>query len=377
MGIGGFLKRFNNTDPQKIVSTLLVDVRRLKALILIGGFGTRLRPLSCTRPKALFPIVNKPLLQRTFEDLAANGVTEVVLAVNKLTQFHIRQHRLSRCGLQVRYSLDPPKMPLGTAGPVKKAQKLLGDKPFLVINGDLITDISYKDLLKSHVEGKAVATIALHEADDPTRYGVAELADGNRIKRFVEKPSRETEPSKLINAGVYVLSPKIFDYIPAGRATSMEREVFPRLAQEKALFGHKVTGLWIDIGKPEDYLQTNIQMLNSCGDLKHKKGKFICKNPVAVAKGAKIGEESIIGPYAVLGKNVIVGRNVQISNSVIFADAKIEDDAVVSGALVGESAKIGKKAKITDGCIIADHAKVREGAALTEKVHVCPAKEVT
>jgi mannose-1-phosphate guanylyltransferase len=352
----------------------------LKALILIGGFGTRLRPLTCTRPKALFPIVNKPLLQWTFEKLAENGVTEVILAVNKLTEFHIKQQQLSRCGLKVKFSLDPPKMPLGTAGPVKKAEKLLGhEEPFLVLNGDLITEISYNQLLKAHAQGKAVATIALHESKDPSRYGTAELAEGNRIKRFVEKPPKGTEPSKLINAGVYVLSPKIFDYIPGGRSVSMEREVFPRLAEENALYGHKVGGLWIDIGKPEEYLQTNklmLQMLQTCPDKPRKDQKFMCKNPVAIGKGVTIGENSVIGPCAILGNNVTVGRNVQIQNSVIFEDAKIDDDATIEGALIGESARIGKKAKIADGCIIADHAKVKDGAVLHEKVHVCPAIEV-
>ena len=355
----------------------MMDGEQLKALILIGGFGTRLRPLSCTRPKALFPIVNKPLLQRTIEDLAANGIDEIVLAVNKLTQFHIRQQRLSRFGLTVKFSLDPPKMPLGTAGPIKKAQKLLGNAPFLVLNGDLITDINYRSLIRNHLEGEAIATIALHDAEDPSRYGVAELSEDNRIKRFVEKPSKGTEPSKLINAGVYVLSSKIFDYIPSGRAVSMEREVFPKLAEQKALFGHKVSGLWIDIGNPEDYLQTNIKMLETCADVKHGKGKFECKEPVAIAKGVRVGENSVIGPFAVLGKNVTVGKNVQIQYSVIFADAKIDDHSVISGALIGEAAIIGMNAKITEGCIIADHAKVKEGATLTEKVHVCPAREVT
>src|SRR5512136_1047872 len=150
---------------------------QLKAVILAGGFATRLRPLSCARPKTLFPIVNKPLLQWIFERLADSGVSEAVLAVNALTKFYIRQQRLPNRGLKIRFSVDPPKMPLGTAGPIKKAEKLLGhEEPFLVLNGDLITDISYKDLLKNHVEGKAVATIALHEVDDPSRYGVAELA---------------------------------------------------------------------------------------------------------------------------------------------------------------------------------------------------------
>jgi NDP-sugar pyrophosphorylase family protein len=349
----------------------------LKALILIGGFGTRLRPLTCTRPKALFPIVNKPLLQWTFEKLAENGVDEVILAVNKLTQFHIRQQRLSKCGLTVRYSLDPPKMPLGTAGPVKKAEKLLGrEAPFLVLNGDLITEINYRELLAAHVEGKSVATIALHEAEDPSSYGVAELAGKNRIKRFIEKPPKGTEPTKLINAGVYVLSPKIFEYIPSGRVVSMEREVFPRLAEENALYGHKVSGLWIDIGKPEDYLQTNKLLLETCTDKQRKNIKFECKNPVAFGRGVSIGENSVIGPCVVLGKNVTVGRNVQIRDSVVFEDVKIGDDALICGALIGEAAQIGKKAKVTEGCIIADHAKVKDGVVLHEKVSVCPAKEI-
>jgi mannose-1-phosphate guanylyltransferase len=350
----------------------------LKAVILIGGFGTRLRPLSCTRPKALFPILNKPLLQWTFEKLAENGVDEAILAVNKLTEFHIKQQHIPKCGLTIKYSHDPQKMPLGTAGPIKKAEKLIGHNvPFLVLNGDLITNINYREIVQAHVEGKAVATIALHEAEDPSRYGVAEMAEGNRIKRFIEKPPKGTEPTNLINAGVYVLSPKVFDYIPEGRAVSMEREVFPRLAEENALYGYKVKGLWIDIGRPEEYLLTNRMLLENCTpDKQNKSSKFVCRNPVNFGKGVVIGENSIIGPYAILGKNVIVGKNVQIRDSVIFEDAEIEDDAIVCGALIGEAAKIGKKAIIAQGCIIADHSKVKEGAVLSEKVHVCPAKEV-
>ncbi len=299
------------------------------------------------------------------------------MAVNKLTEFYIRQEHVSQCGLKVKYSHDPPKKPLGTAGPVKKAEKLIGhSEPFLVLNGDLITDISYKEMLQSHDERKAVATIALHEAEDPSRYGVAELEKGNLIKRFIEKPPKGTEPTNLINAGVYVLSPTIFNYIPTGKKVSMEREIFPKLAAESALYGHKVSGMWIDIGKPEEYLQTNKMMLNKAERSELKAGKFKINNPVAIGKGVSIGENSVIGPYAVLGRKVTVGRNVQIRDSVIFAEAKIEDGTVIDGALIGEAARIGKKAKVSEGCIIADHASVKDGASLRERVSVCPAKEV-
>lgn len=320
------------------------------------------------------------MLQWTFERLAQNGIDEAILAVNGLTEFYIKQQLLPKCGLNIKYSHDPPKMPLGTAGPIKKAEKLIGhDEPFLVLNGDIFADLSYREMLESHREGKAVATIALHEADDPSRYGVAELAAENRIKRFIEKPPKETAPTNLINAGVYVLSPKVFEYIPVGRAVSMEREVFPRLAEKNALYSHKVGGLWIDIGKPEEYLMTNKILLDALADKQRhrKKGKFDLKNPVALDEGVTIGENSIIGPYAVLGKNVTVGKNAQISNSVIFEDAKIDDFTIISGALIGEGAIIGKKVKISQGCIIADQAKVKDGVSLPEKVTVCPAKEVS
>lgn len=298
-----------------------------------------------------------------------------------MTEFFIKQERLPRYGLTVKYSHDPPKKPLGTAGPIKKAEKLLGhDEPFLVLNGDLFTDISYKEMFEKHAEGKALATIALHEAEDPSRYGVAELAEYNRIKQFIEKPPKGTAPSNLINAGVYVLSPKIFQYIPSSRAVSMEREVFPRLAAEGTLYGHKVDGLWIDIGKPEEYLATNMLLLGNLGVSKQigrGKGKFELRYPVLLDKGVTLGENSVIGPHVVLGKNVTVGKNVQISKSVIFSDVKIDDFAVINGALIGEGAMIGKKVKVAEGCIISDQVKIKDGVALTEKVLVCPGKVVT
>jgi mannose-1-phosphate guanylyltransferase len=272
-------------------------------------------------------------------------------------------------------------MPLGTAGPVKKAEKLLGhSEPFLVLNGDIFADINYREMLESHAEGKAVATIALHEVEDPSRYGVAEIAEKNRVKRFIEKPPKEAAPTNLINAGVSVLSPKIFNYIPAGRAVSMEREIFPKLAEENALYCHRVSGLWIDIGKPEEYLQTNkilLETIFSSKPVQKKKGKFELKNPVALDKNVTIGENSVIGPYAVLGRNVTVGKNVQIKETVVFAGARIDDSTTINGALIGERAQIGKKVKVTPGCIIADQAKVRDNVSLQKKVSVCPAKDVT
>jgi mannose-1-phosphate guanylyltransferase len=354
-----------------------IKVTLLKALILAGGFATRLRPLSCSRPKTLFPIVNRPLLEWIFERLANDGIDEAVLAVNAITQFYVKQQRPSRHGLKVKFSIDPPKMPLGTAGPIKKAEKLLGhDEPFIVLNGDIFADLNYRELLDTHIKTKALATIALCKVDDPCRYGVAEIANGNCIKRFIEKPAKGKAPSNLINAGVYVLSPKVFDYIPSGRAVSMEREVFPKLAEEGKLCGHLVEGLWIDIGKPEEYLEANKIILDSLAStLKQQRANgFEIKNPVAFDKGVSIAEKSVIGPCAILGKNVTVGKNAQISNSVIFPNVEIDEFVSINGALIGEGARIGKHVKIRNGCIIGDHTKVRDNLELSGKV--CPGKEV-
>ena len=353
----------------------------MKALILAGGFATRLRPLSCARPKTLFPIVNKPLLQWIFERLASSGVDEAILAVNALTQFYIRQQQPPRAGLKVRFSIDPPKTPLGTAGPVKKAERLIGhDEPFLVVNGDIYSDINYREMLQTHRKSDALATIALCTVEDPCSFGVAELANDNSIKRFVEKPAKGTEPSNLINAGVYVLDPKVFDYIPEGRAVSMEREIFPVLVSEGKLCGHCFEGLWMDIGKPKEYLEANKTVLNSIANtLKTQPAEegFEVKLPVALDKGVSVGEKTILGPYAIVGKNVKIGKNVQIANSVVFADAEIGDSAILNGAIVGEGARIGKHVKLGKGCIVGDQAKIKDNLHVPDGLAICPAKEIS
>ncbi|HLN44337.1 MAG TPA: NDP-sugar synthase [Candidatus Sulfotelmatobacter sp.] len=345
--------------------------------MLAGGFATRLRPLSCTRPKTLFPILNKPLLQWIFERLVKDDVNEAILAVNQLTEFYIKQHRIPRTGLTVKYSHDPPKKPLGTAGPIKHAQHLLGNEPFFVLNGDIFADIDYKELWKSHTKTGAVATLALCRVEDPSRFGVAELAENGQIKRFIEKPAKGTEPSKFINAGAYVLNTEVLQLIPENRAASMEHEIFPRLAEEGKLYGYIFNGLWIDIGKPQEYLQTNkilLDMLKPKPNL--KANQYEIRKPIAIDKKVSIGKAAIIGPYTVLGKNVTIGNNVEISNSVVLQGTKIANNVRINGAIIGEEAIIEENVKITEGCIIGDHAKIRKNATPPKNTTVCPAKEI-
>ena len=234
----------------------------LNSLILAGGIGSRLQPLSCTRPKLLFPILNKPLLDWTFERLAKSGIKGVTLAVKYMAEVFMQRYGESSHGMKIAYSKE--KKPMFTGGAIKYAEELIGHKePFLVLNGDIFTRMDFSDILNCHNENEGIATIAIYRVEDPSRYGTVKLTNNNMVEKFVEKAPLDLAPSNLINAGVYVLDPEIFEYIPAGRPVSIEREVFPKLADEGKLFAHEFTGIWVDIGKPTDYLRANRIVLDS------------------------------------------------------------------------------------------------------------------
>jgi mannose-1-phosphate guanylyltransferase len=354
----------------------------LKAVILAGGFGTRLRPLSCTRPKLLFPIGNKPLLDWTLKNLAKSNVDEVILAVNYMAEAFI--HRYGNTAYQMKLHYSRETVPLGTGGPLKKAEELIGhDDAFLVLNGDIFTTINYAEVVKKHKEHDTIASIMLYEVEDPTRYGTVELTKNNRVIKFIEKPAKGKAPSHLINAGIYVLEPEILKYIPPKQRVSIEREVFPKLAAKKKLYAYNFEGLWTDIGKHEDYLRANRLLLDTerkrfpkKKSAETKKGIDI-ENPVVIGKDVKIEEKSKIGPYAAIGDNATIGKGVRIENSIIFPSAIVSDFTSIRGAIIGEGAILGKWVKIEDNCIIGDYAMIRDNITLTQGVTVCPSKEVT
>ena len=354
----------------------------MKAIILAGGIGARLRPLSCTRPKLLFPVLNKPLLDMTLELLAETGVNGVTLAVKYMAEEFMHRYGESNHGIKISYSIE--KKPMLTGGAIKYAEELIGhQEPFLVLNGDIITTIDYSALIKKHKESNAVATIALYRVDDPSRYGTVKLTENSQITQFVEKAPLGQAPSNLINAGVYVLDPKIFNYIPAGRPVSIEHEVFPKLAEEGKLFGYEFKEDWIDIGKLTDYLRANRLLLDAETKKRFLGNDVIIKetvefnDPVRVGSGVTVGQNSKVGPYAVIGRDTVLGKNVSIENSVVFAAATIEDNASVRGAVIGEGATIGAGAKISEECVIGDYATIHDNITISRGVTVCHFKEVT
>jgi mannose-1-phosphate guanylyltransferase len=252
---------------------------------------------------------------------------------------------------------------------------------FFALNGDILTDVNYSEIMDKHKNNNGLATIALHRVEDPSRYGVVKLTKGNRVERFVEKPSKKS-PSNLANAGIYVLEPDIFDHIPAGKRCSIEREVFPKLAKENKLFGYDIKSLWIDIGKPFDLIRANKLWLEAgmeqCNcSTTAKIGKEIEIKEAAIGEDVMIREKSMIGPNVSLGKKVYVGKGVYIKNAIVFPYAVISDFATIKGAIIGENVTIGKKVQIGEGCIIGDNTIIQDNITLTHDVRICPSKEIS
>src|SRR3989339_295082 len=220
----------------------------MKAIIIAGGFGTRLRPLTYNTPKLIVPVVNRPFVLHQIEHLIRHGVDEVILNLHYLSE-EIKKllGNGKKFGIKIYYSIE--ETPLGTAGAVKNAQEFFGTEPMLVFNGDVLCDVNISHVVNFHNEKNADVTLTLTEVDDPTSFGLVITDENGRVKRFVEKPSWEQVSCRTINAGLYVIDPKIFDGVPEGKPYSFERQLYPSLLERgAAIFGYLSRGYWIDIG---------------------------------------------------------------------------------------------------------------------------------
>ncbi|MCK4317307.1 NDP-sugar synthase [Candidatus Bathyarchaeota archaeon] len=351
----------------------------MKAIVLAGGFGTRLRPLSCSRPKTLFPLANQPLIDYTLQNLAQGGVDTIILSVYYMAENIVRYLGPTKYDLGILYSRE--QRPLGKGGGIKNAEDMLNGEPFIVINGDIITDLDLRRLISFHEEKGGLATIALYQVKDPSRYGSVEIDREGRITRFVEKPEPGMAPSNLINAGIYVLEPEVLEYMPPGKRFDTEVEVFPVLAQERKLFGFEFHGYWTDIGVPEEYLNANAAILGKRDKGSGKKNENVdptatVKEPCIFGDNVNIGADSVIGPNVSIMDNVHIGKGVRIENSIIFAGASIEDYSSVRNALIGESAVLERWVKVESGSLIGDYAQLNDGVTITEGVSICPSTTV-
>jgi mannose-1-phosphate guanylyltransferase len=308
----------------------------MRAVVLVGGFGTRLRPLTWSVPKPMLPVGHVPIIERLVANLARGGVTEVVLALGfKPEPFLEAFPDGTCCGVGLRYAVEPE--PLDTAGAIAFAADHAGiDDTFVVANGDILTDLDVAALVAFHRARGADATIHLIAVDDPSAFGVVALDDTGRVERFVEKPAPGTEPSNLINAGTYVLEPSVLDRIERGRKVSIERETFPAVVEAGGVFGWATDDYWIDTGRPDLYLQANLDLLD--GRRRHDRADAVAAG-VAVDGTARVVRSTI-------ADGATVRADASVVDSVVLAGAVIDVGAsVVSSVVMGE---IGRGAEVRD-----------------------------
>jgi NDP-sugar pyrophosphorylase family protein len=328
----------------------------MKAVVLVGGEGTRLRPLTLTSPKPLLPIANQPFLERQLSWLARYGVDEVVLSLGYRADAFERHFPHGRFH-DVRLEYKVEDEPLGTAGAIKYAAEGITER-LVVCNGDVLTSLDLAAMLAFHDERRAEATISLSEVEDPSAFGVVPTTDDGRVIAFVEKPPRERAPTRWINGGVYVLEPQFLDRVPPRLNVSVERETFPRMLEQRgALFGYKSDAYWIDIGTPEKYVQAHLDVLRGAiGDT--------WPTEALVGPGATVSPNAFVG-CSVLGEGVDVGDGAKIERSVVLDGARIGDDAQCTNVIVGPGATIGRAAVLEDYTIVGAGGDVPPGARLS------------
>ena len=327
----------------------------MQAVILVGGFGTRLRPLTRDIPKQMLPVVDRPIIEHVVAHLAGHGVTRVVLSLGFRPEAFADAYPDGTCaGLPLHYAVEPE--PLDTAGAVRFAALEAGidadDDTFLVLNGDVLTDLDIGAMIASHRAAGAEATLALTEVDDPSRYGVVPTDAEGRVLGFVEKPDAESAPSRWINAGTYVLEPSILDRIPDGRPVSIEREVFPAMAAEGCLHAMRSDAYWIDTGTPEAYIRAQLDLVDGT------RGDLPAVHPSATVDPSAEVRRSIVMAGAT------VGPGAHLLNSIVMDGGRVGAGAVVVDSVVGPGAHVGEGASLTDLTVIGAVEMVGAGIEL-------------
>jgi len=339
----------------------------MKVIILLGGFGTRLRPLTCNTPKPLLTILNRPSVEYQLELLKRHNIKEVIFCVGYLSKkFKDYFKTGEKFGIKIHYLEE--KYPLGTGGAIKNAEKFVDDKIF-IFNGDTLTDINLTEMLKFHNKNKSDVTISLIRVKDPTVYGLVEIDKNNRIQRFLEKPSWDEITTNTINAGIYIFNSDIFKYIPPGVNYSVERGLFPLLLQKnKNVYGYVSNSYWLDIGTPEKYIQAHSDLLNN--KIKYYKIKYFKGNKYIKVEGKlSVGKKTFIEKYVkfsgfnCIGNNCIIKKASQIINSVILDNTVINEGTKIENSIIGKRCVIQPNVIIESG-IIGDNSHISKYSKL-------------
>ncbi|WP_332691044.1 sugar phosphate nucleotidyltransferase [Halalkalibacter lacteus] len=363
----------------------------MKGVIMAGGKGTRLRPLTCSVPKPMVPLVQKPVMQYSIELLKQYGITDIAVTVQYLPDV-IRDYFGDGSKFGVNLTYFEETTPLGTAGSVKQAEEFL-DEPFIVVSGDALTDFDLKSGVDFHNENNSLVTIFMKQVECPLEFGVIMTDEQDKIVRFLEKPSWSEVFSDTVNTGIYIMDPSIFSYIKKDAVVDFSKDVFPQLlAEQSAMYGYAADGYWSDIGNLKQYRQAHSDLLNGSLDASIQGTEieptiWVGEN-VIIEEGAKIegpvsiGSNTIIRSGAHLGQHTVVGSDTTISNraslkrSVLWNGNYLGDDSELRGATLCHGVTVGTKATLYEDAVIGHHTVIGEEAKIQPEVKVWPYKRV-
>ena len=359
----------------------------MKAVVLVGGKGTRLRPITQTVPKAMVPLRGKPYIHHLIDSLKASGFEGAVLSMGYLPdplRDYFAEQDLG--DFSVEYVVE--EHPLGTAGGIKNAEALLGDGPFVATNGDVLTGLDLAEVVETHRGSGALATVTLTAVEDPSAYGLVEVDHRLRVRRFVEKPGADGPNGSLVNAGMYVLEREVLNMIPKSREVSIEREVFPQLAAMGRLGAHVSSAYWRDIGTPRSYLAACHDVLSGAvgktAGFEYRSvhpSANILKDvtllpPVRIAEGCEVGAGAIVGSRTCLGERCVIGEGAVVEGSVLLEGAVVGDGAVVRNSIVGPGATVAASCTVRGisvlgaGCVVGEGNVLDGGARVSPGAHI-------
>ncbi len=365
----------------------------MKAVVMAGGEGSRLRPLTSRRPKPLAPIANKPVMEHIVDLLRRHGITEIVATLHYLAD-EVESYFGDGSAFGVSMSYVVEDTPLGTAGAVKLAQPLLGDEPFLIISGDALTDLDLAALLADHERTGAMASIVLQRVANPLEFGVVITDDHNRITRFLEKPSWGEIFSDTINSGIYVLQPGVLEYMEAGKAYDFSRDIFPRMLHEgKLLSGYIANEYWTDIGNLQQYQLANYDALAGKLTLEIpgneiRPGIWVGEGcridasahleaPVVVGRNVTIEAGAVVGPESVIGNATIVARNAQVVRTVAWDDGYFGESSVTTGATIADRNTIKDHVNVGEGAVVGSGCTLGSGSIVRPNLKLWPDKSIS
>ncbi len=327
----------------------------MRAVVLVGGQGTRLRPLTLTTPKQMLPVAGRPMIEWVLEHLAGHGINDVVLSLGYRPDAFRQAYPDGVCrGVRLHYAVEDE--PLDTAGAIAfAAHHAAIDETFVVVNGDVLTGLDITALVAFHRDRRAGATIALTPVDDPSRFGVVATDGDGRVEAFIEKPPAGEAPTNLINAGTYVLEPSVLGRIPAQGRVSIERVTFPALVRDRTLFAMASSADWVDAGTPATYLQVNLERAGT--------------RPVDAS--AQVHPSALVSG-SVIGPGVLIASAATVSGSVVLDGASIEEGATVRDSIIGWGATVGAGATVTGGTILGEAVAVPAGETATARLLPAP-----